>query len=177
MGSITSSQISNRNFLSPVGFEFSITKHPKVSFFCNSVKLPDITLETLTQSTYLKDLDIASNKIQYGDLSIKFIIDEDMTNYIAIHNWITGIGFPETPEQYKNLITSENNINDPLLQFSDGTIKILNSNYRPNITVSFKDLYPVNLSPLDFNSTAGDIEYFTAAASFKYTIYNITSNV
>ena len=37
-----SKQLSNRNFLSPVGFEFSLAKYPKVSFFCNSAKIPQI---------------------------------------------------------------------------------------------------------------------------------------
>ena len=31
-------QIENRNFLSPIGFKFSLTKAPKVSFFSNTVQ-------------------------------------------------------------------------------------------------------------------------------------------
>jgi hypothetical protein len=173
MASITSSQISNRNFLSPVGFEFNIMRHPKITFFCNSAKLPDITLPTLTQPSYLKDIDIAGNKVEYGDLVIKFLVDENMVNYIAIHNWITGIGFPESTEQYKKLITNQDGISDPLIQFSDGILKVLNSNYVPSITIAFKDLYPVSLTPLEFSSDVQDIKYFTAQASFKYTIYDI----
>jgi hypothetical protein len=29
------------------------------------------------------------------------MVDEDMENYMAVHNWLTGLGFPETTEQYK----------------------------------------------------------------------------
>lgn len=169
------SQIQNRNFLSPVAFEFNIIKYPKITFFCNSVKLPELTLPTITQPSYLKDIDVAGNKLEYGDLSIKFLVDEDMVNYISLHNWITGIGFPESTDQYKTLITNIDGIQDPLIQFSDGVLKILNSNYNPNITVTFKDLYPTSLTPLEFSADLTDIKYFTAQATFKYTIYNIKS--
>ena len=37
-------QIQNRNFLSPIGFKFTLAKEPKVSFFSNSVRIPEIVL-------------------------------------------------------------------------------------------------------------------------------------
>ena len=169
------SQIQNRNFLSPIAFEFNIIRYPKITFFCNSVKLPELTLPTITQPSYLKDIDVAGNKLEYGDLTIKFLVDEDMVNYISLHNWITGIGFPETTEQYETLITNVDGVQDPLIQFSDGVLKILNSNYNSNVTVIFKDLYPTSLTPLEFSADLQDIKYFTAQATFKYTIYNIKS--
>jgi hypothetical protein len=166
-------QISNRNFLSPIGFKFTISKNPKIAFFCNSAKIPDITLSTETQSTYLKDIDVPGDKISYGDFSIKFLVDEDFVNYSAIHNWITGLGFPETAQQYKNLITDDAGNQDSLKGFSDGSLSILDSNFNTNIVIKFKDLYPISLSALEFDSTKSDIQYFTTEAVFKYTIYNI----
>ena len=44
-------QLDNRNFLSPVGFEFTLAKYPKVSFMSNSAKIPQITLQTAQQNT------------------------------------------------------------------------------------------------------------------------------
>ena len=40
--------------------------------------------------------------------------------------------------------------------------------------VQFKDLFPVSLSSLEFNATDDDINYFTAEATFKYSMYNMT---
>ena len=57
--------------------------------------------------------------------------------------------------------------------FSDGSLYILNSNYKTTAIVKFKDLFPTTLTSLEFNATANDIQYFTAEASFKYTVYNI----
>ena len=169
-------QITNRNFLSPVGFKLSIAKYPKVGFFCNSARIPEISLTTVIQSTYLKDIDIPGTKPTYGDLNVRFLVDEDMENYVSIHNWIIGLGFPETTQQYRDLIT-ENQIQDPKEAFSDGSLYILNSNFNTSAVIKFKDLFPVSLSSLEFDSTQTDIQYFTAEVSFKYTIYNITTDL
>jgi len=166
-------QISNRNFLSPVGFKFTIAKNSKVTFFCNTAKIPRITLGTETFSNYLKDLDIPGDKISYEDLTIKFIVDEDLENYMVVHNWITGLGFPESAQQYKSLTTNEDGTRDPNEAYSDGSLYVLNSNFNTNFIVKFKDLYPIDLTPLEFDSTATDIQYFTAGVTFKYTIYSI----
>lgn len=167
-------QITNRNFLSPVGFKFTLAKEPKVAFFCNSARIPEITLGVLQQPSYLKDIDVPGDKLQYGDLLIRFIVDENMENYMAVHNWLTGLGFPETAQQFKDLIIDENtDLPDYKNQFSDGSLYVLNSSYNTSAIVKFKDLFPISLSALEFNATQTDVQYFTADVTFKYTIYNI----
>jgi hypothetical protein len=173
MASAFSNQIQNRNFLSPVGFKFTLAKYPKVSFFCNSSRIPELNLGTAIQPSYLKDLDVPGEKITYGDLTVRFLVDENLENYMSIHNWITGLGFPETPQQFKNQTTNSDGIRDLKEQYSDGSLSILNSNYRTVANVKFKDLFPISLTSLDFDSTVTDIQYFTAEATFKYTVYNI----
>ena len=167
-------QIQNRNFLSPTGFQFSLSKHPKVDFFCTSATLPPISLAVTSQPSYLKDIDVPGEKLTYGDLTIKFLVDEDMSNYMSIHNWLTGLGFPETTQDFVDLTTDADGLKGVMQeQFSDGSLSILNSNYRVNSIVKFRDLFPVSLTSLEFDTSATDIQYFTADATFKYTIYNI----
>lgn len=176
MSSAFANQIQNRNFLSPIGFKFVLTRNQKVSFFCNSARIPDISLTTVVQPTYLKDLDIPGTKPNYGDLTIRFLVDENMENYMIVHNWITGLGFPETTKQYKDLITDKNGVQDSKEAYSDGTLYILNSNYNSFAKVTFSDLFPISLTSLDFDATQPDVQYFTAEVVFKYTIYNILDN-
>ena len=165
-------QIGNRNFLSPVGFKFTLAKEPKVAFFCNSLRIPEISLGTAIQPTYLKDIDVPGDKLTYGDFSLRFLIDENLENYMSIHNWLTGLGYPESTKDYKDFIV-EDNISNPLNAFSDGSVYILNSNYQTVSIVKFKDLFPVYLSSLEFEASDTDINYFTADVTFKYTVYNI----
>ena len=173
MASAFDGQIQNRNFLSPIGFKFNLANYPKISFFCNSARIPELSLGTAIQPSYLKDLDVPGDKIVYGDFSLRFLVDENLENYMSIHNWITGLGYPETTKQFENLTTNEDGIRDLKRQYSDGSLNILNSNYKSIAIVKFKDLFPVSLTSLDFDATETDVQYFTADVTFKYTVYNI----
>ena len=108
-------QIQNRNFLSPVGFKFTLAKYPKVDFFSNSARIPELSLGTAIEPSYLKDIDIPGEKLTYGDLTIRFLVDENMENYMAVHNWLKGIGFPESPSQFRDQITDSNGNRDEKL--------------------------------------------------------------
>ena len=175
-------QIANRNYMSPVGFKLILTKTPKVDFLCQSANIPSISMGTAIQPSYLKDIPVPGDKVLYDDLNVRFLVDEKMENYLAIHKWITGLGYPESIGQYRQLKTDDkrtdrrvNDSADPLyFQYSDATLQVLNSNYKPSVLINFKDAFPVSLSTLDFDVTTRDYNYFTAEVTFKYTIYNIT---
>ena len=175
--------LTNRNFLSPVGFKFSLKRAPAVAFFCNQANIPDLTLGVAEQPTYLKNIPVPGDKIEFGDLNLRFLVDEDLGNYMEIQNWIRGLGFPDTLLEFDELETR-----DPMFRgggfgqfaksgdkiYSDGTLQILSSNLVPKFQVVFKDLFPYSLSTMTFDATDTDIEYFTADVSFKYTIYGLT---
>ena len=175
-------QIANRNYMSPLGFKLILTKTPKVDFLCQSANIPQISMGTAIQPSYLKDIPVPGDKVLYDDLNVRFLVDEKMENYLAIHKWITGLGYPESIGQYRQLKTDDkrtdrrvNDSADPLyFQYSDATLQVLNSNYKPSVLINFKDAFPVSLSTLDFDVTTRDYNYFTAEVTFKYTIYNIT---
>lgn len=111
--------------------------------------------------------------LQYGDLPVQFLVDENMINYTLIHNWMTGMGFPESCQQFLNWTTDENGDRDLKLQFSDATLGVLNSNYNVIANIKFWDLFPTSLSTLEFTATDTDINYVTANATFSYLYYQI----
>ena len=172
--------IENRNFLSPVGFKFALKRSPKTAFFCNQANIPDITLGIAEQPSYLKDIPIPGDKISFGDLNLRFLVDEDLGNYMEIQKWIRGLGFPEAIKEFTELEKQDylfgaakySQRGDQI--YSDGTLQILSSNLVPRFQVVFDDLFPYSLSTMSFDATDTDIEYFTADVSFKYTIYKLT---
>ena len=169
-------QVANRNFLSGVGFKFSLTKFPKVDFFSNSARIPELNLELTTQASYLKNIDIPGERLNYGDFTLRFLVDENMENYQAIYSWLTGLGFPETTKEFAEIIKDPDGQRDPKEAFCDGTLSILNSNYREVGKVKFNDLFPISLTSLEFDATNTDVQYFTAEATFKYTLYKLVTN-
>ena len=171
--------ISNRNFLSPVGFKFSLKRAPGVAYFCNQANIPSLDLGIAEQPTWLKNIDVPGDKIQFGDLTLRFLVDEDLVNYMELQRWIRGLGYPEDMDEFRKLecenVMPSNfgNAGDQI--YSDGTLQILSSNLVPAFQVVFTDLFPYTLSTVMFDATDTDIEYFTADVSFKYTIYNLTN--
>ena len=172
--------IENRNFLSPVGFKFALKRSPKTAFFCNQANIPDISLGIAEQPSYLKDIPIPGDKISFGDLNLRFLVDEDLGNYMEIQKWIRGLGFPETLREFDELEKQDYLFGAAKFAqrgdqiYSDGTLQILSSNLVPKFQVVFDDLFPYSLSTMSFDATDTDIEYFTADVSFKYTIYKLT---
>ena len=170
-------QIQNRNFLSGVAFKFNLAKFPKVDFFSNSARIPELNLELTTQASYLKNIDVPGERLTYGDFTLRFLVDENMENYLAVYNWLKGLGFPESGKQFTEIFTDSDGQRDPKEAFCDGTLSILNSNYREVAKVKFNDLFPVSITSLDFDATNTDVQYFTAEATFKYTIYDLKSSL
>ena len=170
-------QIANRNFLSGVAFKFNLAKFPKVDFFSNSARIPELNLELATQASYLKNIDVPGERLTFGDFTLRFLVDENMENYLAVYNWLKGLGFPESAKQFREITTDSDGQRDPKEAFCDGTLSILNSNYREVAKVKFSDLFPVSITSLDFDATNTDVQYFTAEATFKYTIYDLKSSL
>lgn len=163
-------QIENRNFLQPTQFLFTLTKTPKVSFYTNTSNIPSMNLGIADYRTPYKDISEPGDKISFEDYNLRFLVDENLENYLEIHNWIKGLGYPESLKQIYDLQKSEGGL------YSDGTLLILNSNQRLNFKVKFYDMFPYNLTTLLFDSTLTDTDPFTAEVKFKYTYYEITDS-
>lgn len=154
-------RIENRNFLAPNGFKLSLLEFPKVSFYCQSANIPGISIPSIDIATPFRDYPVAGTETEYEDLTVKFLIDEDMTNYTTIHKWLRKTGLAETFD------TSEKP------EEGQGILEILNSNWRANIFVEFDDLFPVSLTALEFDAGDSNVDYMVAQATFKYKIYRI----
>jgi hypothetical protein len=177
LGSNFSKQIENRNFLSPVGFKFILNRAPKTAFFGNSANIPGLTLGVAIQPSYLKMIPQPGEIIEFEDFTLRFLIDEDLTNYMQIQNWIRGLGFPDSLKEIYNWQNTNENFEQPdkssLNLYSDGTLQILTGASNPNFKIKFRNMFPYSLTTLQFDATDTDIQYLTAEVSFKYTIYDI----
>jgi len=158
------------NFLSGIGFQFSLKKLPGVSFYCQSANVPSQNLAVATQATRWNTLPEPGDEINYDDLTIRFLVDEDLKNYMSIHNWIRYLGHPESSKDWTEFSDGDSYAEK---QYSDGVIFILDSNFNKKFRIYFKDLFPVSLGGLNFDSTYTDTEYFAVDATFKFSIFEI----
>ena len=156
-------QPKNRNFLAPVGFKMELEIFSGVDFFCQSANIPDISAPSIEVPTRFRGIPIAAaGGVTYGDLSLQFIVDEDMKNYLNVHKWI----------RKNNLADGMDNQSKP--EYSKGQLIILNSNFNQNIIVDFDDLFPISLTELSFNVADTEVDYLTATVVFKFTDFRFT---
>lgn len=148
---------TNKNFLSPVGFQFVINrqKYPNIEYFCTGVTLPSVSLAEAPLPYKGVNHALAGDRLEFSDLSITFNVTEDMENYIETFNW---------------LHECINSIDDST---EDAELLILNSHNNVSKRIKFNGLFPTALDSLDFNTQNTTIEYLQATVSFAYTNFEI----
>ena len=188
-----SRQPTKLDYASPTQFKFGIHQLPKVEFFTTTANVPAIALSDVVIPTPFKSIPMQGDQLTFDNLTINFIVDEFLENYLSLHEWMTGIGFPKARKQFSDFKTNISNTpasarssastssdigdvqkaspNNAL--FSDATLTILSNKNNPIVNVLFRDLYPVAMSALDYNQAATDVEYLTASVDFAYQIYEI----
>ena len=185
-------QPTKLDYSSPTQFRFLINQLPKVQYFTVAANIPGLTLGDTTFATPLKDIPLMGDKLTYDDLTLTFIVDENLENYIELHNWLTAIGFPKDRSQFKQhrsttsntpvtTVGTSDDIGDvkpttsdrPM--FSDSVLTILTNKNNPVVECRFSDCFPTSISGLDYSQNQTDVEYLTAEVSFKYKIYELVT--
>ena len=173
-----SEQLTNNNYLSPIGFLFILEKARKVSFLCQKAEIPTFSISELQVPTPgFVQLASPDGQSTFANLTLDFIVDENLENYMQIYNWMRAISTPDAYEtRFKwiddNSRDRSRSDRDRAL-VSDGTLQVLNNNNQANFDVTFRDMFPVSLSTLAFDVTNSDNNYFTANATFQYTLYDV----
>ena len=186
-------QPTQQDYASPSQFKFSIAKLPKVEFFCTEVNIPGINLGNATQLTTLRDIPLPGTKLEFGDLSLTFLVDEKFDNFEEIYTWLRSLGFPADHTEYANLVEAgrdrfptqgkelsgvskfagrEGTAVNVGATLSDATLSILSAKNNVIKEVRFTDIFPTGLSGVGFSTQATDVQYLTSTVNFKYTLYD-----
>ena len=179
------------DYASPIQFRFKMTKLPLVEFTVQTANIPGITLGETSMPTPLKDIPIPGDKVSYGSLDVTFLVDENLNNYKELHDWITGLGFPQDHKQFKTLqgtsadrfpgttsstTATGTSIPQPADEggiYSDATLTVLNSKNIAKTEIRFQNVYPTSLGGLSYDIKAEDVDYLQVQASFNYMYYDI----
>lgn len=166
-------QPENSNFLSPSNFKFQIKKTPNLNFFVQSINIPGIAITPAYQPNPFVTIPHSGEHIDYDDILLSFKVDENLENYLEIHNWIKQLGFPDNYSQYRQIATQA-----PMSGLgikSDISLLILNNAKNPRFNIVFKDAFPIQLSACIFETTLEDVQFIEASATFKYRSFTVES--
>ena len=148
----------NKNFLQPTGFCVVVERSfGNLKFFANTVSHPGATGTAAEMAVpRVQRLPLAPDTINYGELTISFILDEDLECYKEILEWLEGITYgTKTPEHH------------------DMQVIILTSHNNTNVTIKYKDCIPTQIGNIELTSTSGDVTYLNFDATFRFTEYEL----
>ena len=167
----------NKNLLLGSKFKVIFDRLPDMSFFAKETTIPSISLTQNAVGSPFVDRSVPGDKLEYAGLDITFLVNEDMSPWKEIHDWMRGLGFPTSFEEYRNIpnlspmaVLASRDYVRP--QYSDGSILIYSNKNNPLISYTFRDMFPIALGGMDLSTTATPNDVITVTASFRYTHYD-----
>jgi len=146
-----STQPENINPLTEVQFKFELQALPKTTFFVQTVNLPGITMSGMPYGLPQREgLMLPGGSVEYEQLIVGFLVDEYLKNWQEVFTWITG-----KPE------------------YTDGVLTILSSSMNPTLEIHFANMFPTNLSEIQFDTTVMETTNLITNITFAYSEYTV----
>lgn len=162
----------NINTLSPLGYKLVIKKLPKTIFWLQTANIPSLSITPVYHENPFVKIPFSGEHIDYGPFTMSFKVDEDLTNWRELHTWLRGLGFPDKYDEYANLKAQSRWEGEGLV--SDMSLIILTNLKNPNIEVTFRDAFPINLGDVQFSTAQDDVIFVNCTAEFKFTLYDVS---
>lgn len=145
------------NFTNSRRFVFSLNDPElrELDFLVAKAPLPDISMAAANQSYRNAKIVIAGSRIEYNDITLELIVDEDAANYKALVDWMV-----------------YNSTNDDT-KFIDGTLMVVNSSYKPVREIVFKEMMPTSVSGIPFDTQTTDTDGILMSVTFTYNYFEV----
>lgn len=152
------------NTLSTNAFTFNLLRMPETTFRCTSAEVPSISVPAPDSNSAASNQWFPGSATEFDEMSVKFIVDENLLNYEEIYHWITQQRFAKRGEWQSK---SEK---DTLL-VSDGFLTTLTNNSNPNRVFYFRDMFPVALGSLSFDTENPSTA--TCFVTFRFSYFEL----
>jgi len=159
----------NNNLLQPSGFKVQINrkKFPNLEFFATGVIHPSMVASPVEQSfRRITSIPFAADKITFGEVVIETLLDENLTAYKEVYNWM-------------NYIINTDDVNPVAAtdvrpaSYADIKVMVLNSHNNVTNTITYYGAIPVSLGDVPLLSTSGDVQYVNCPISFRFLQFDI----
>ena len=171
--SVSNKVPDNLNYLSNIIFLLTMDDAPHLTWFCQASNIPGVSIDAVEIFNPHATVPVAGSRVNFEELSVRFIVDEHMKNWTEIYDRIIALGLAEGHEKYRKLKADGSNPTARGGTVSTIVLTLLTSAMNPQMEFHFYDAFPINVSSIDFDSSVADVEFFTATATFRYVNYEI----
>ena len=163
-------------------YRFSIERLPDLTFFVQSVSSPNVTGGVAGQSNPFSVINHPGERLTYGQFTVTYLVDASFKTYFSLYYWMKGYGFPHDFDEVKRFRAKQlsNNRVSPNAQPIDlekttAAITILTPDTASIVAkIDIEEVFPVELSSLDFTSTNTDSPVLTTTATFSCSTFDVT---
>jgi len=144
-----------------------------MTFMCQKANIPSLRLDPAVQPAPGSNAPVPGNKFHYEPFYVTFLLDESLLAWTTIYDWMQGIGFPDSSDQYKNMtIQQKLKLRGDQPQYSDAIMTYFDNQNSPVIGIHFSLMFPTSLSAVQFDVQQPATSVMTATAEFHYTNYS-----
>jgi hypothetical protein len=169
---------ANKDLLQSTKYRLVFDRLHGMTFFCQTANLPGVSLTEVLFPTPFMDLYVPGEKIIYDTFNVTFLVDEDLSDWRQIHDWIRGMTFPTDFKEYRGLAklstSSAFRAGTSRLppQYTDATLTVYTNKNNPNLRIKLNDVFPTSLSSVQFAASDSADNVITADATFRFSYYD-----
>jgi hypothetical protein len=162
---------SNINLFQPTGFSVIIDRqnYANMTFFVQSINHPGADLPPVeVPFRTVQNVPFPGSALQYGELTMNILIDEDMKSYTEMYDWILRL-------KDEGLVQRDNfgGVSSSTPSYADITVIARNSSNNKTKTFKYTDCLPTRLGDIQFEAQNQSVEFLTYSASFRFTKFDI----
>ena len=162
---------NNLNYLQPTSYKLRIDRenYPNLEYFAQSVTHPGMIMNPVEMPyKQLSGIPFTGAKLTYNELSANLILDENLSSYDEMYNWmrrlLTQEEIPAIKRNFKTKVVPT---------YSDIVVSILSSHNNKTKQIKYIDCIPIALGDITFESTATGTEFVTFAISFRFSYFDL----
>jgi len=169
---MSSNLTSNINLFQPTGFKVVIDRQnfSNLTFFVQSITHPSAS-NPATETPYqrIQGVPMPGNQMQYGELVMDVLLDEDFNSYVEVYNWMLRLVNDEQIQRRDDF----NGGSTTQPTYSDIAVTALNSSNNKTKTFKYIDCIPTSIGDIRFEAQNQTVEYLIFPVSFRFSYFEI----
>lgn len=146
-----------KNVAKNTTYRFTITNQISLSLQIQSTPLTSVNLGTIPFPTQRMDLNIPNNKLELSPLNMRFLVSEDLSEWIRLYEWIIDLAVDNDSH---------------LKHVESGELTILNNENEEILRIVYKGIWPILVGDLQYTTTE-DEQTLVADVSFVFDSFSI----
>lgn len=125
----------------------------RLSDTCVTMNLPSIIMGTTPQPTAIKQIFLPGDSIEFEEVNMQFLVQENLENWSTIVDWIFRMRNPKEVDIQRDVI--------------DIGVDILNAKHKTILECTLEDVFPFIVSDIPLNYQLDDVEPNRMDVTFK----------